>query len=165
MEQQPAWRRDFPIDWPQDHYVERREFVKFLVLTSLAFTAGQFWIAALSWRRRRRGAAEARRVATLSEVPVGGFVTFTYPGTSDDCLLIRPTEETLIAYGQRCTHLSCAVIPRLQDGVLHCPCHQGFFDLASGRPLSGPPRRPLPLVRLQVAGGQVYATGVVERTV
>jgi hypothetical protein len=35
MEEQPAWRRDFPIDWPQDHYVERRDFMKFMVLTSL----------------------------------------------------------------------------------------------------------------------------------
>jgi hypothetical protein len=28
---QPAWRRDFPIDWPQDQYIERRDFMKFLV--------------------------------------------------------------------------------------------------------------------------------------
>ena len=40
LEAQPAWRQDFPIDWPQDAYVERRDFVKFLVLTSLAFTVG-----------------------------------------------------------------------------------------------------------------------------
>ena len=38
---QPAWRQDFPIDWPQDLYVERRDFMKFLVLTSAAFTLGQ----------------------------------------------------------------------------------------------------------------------------
>ena len=38
MDQQPAWRHDFPIDWPQDHYVERRDFMKFMVLTSLALT-------------------------------------------------------------------------------------------------------------------------------
>ena len=28
MAEQPAWRTDFPIDWPQDHYVERRDFMK-----------------------------------------------------------------------------------------------------------------------------------------
>ena len=43
---QPAWRQDFPIDWPQDLYVERRDFMKFLVLTSAAFTSGQLWIGA-----------------------------------------------------------------------------------------------------------------------
>ena len=36
LELQPAWRQDFPIDWPQDQYVARRDFMKFLVLTSLA---------------------------------------------------------------------------------------------------------------------------------
>ena len=38
-DRQPAWREDFPIDWPQDQYVERRDFMKFLVLTSAALTA------------------------------------------------------------------------------------------------------------------------------
>ena len=31
---QPAWRQDFPIDWPQDNEVARRDFVKFMVLIS-----------------------------------------------------------------------------------------------------------------------------------
>ena len=39
-DEQPAWRQDFPIDWPQDLYVERRDFVKFLVMTSGAFLSG-----------------------------------------------------------------------------------------------------------------------------
>jgi len=38
---QPAWRQDFPIDWLQDQYVERRDFMKFLVLISAAMTTGQ----------------------------------------------------------------------------------------------------------------------------
>ena len=38
---QPHWRQDFPTDIPEDDHVARREFVKFLVLTSGAFVAGQ----------------------------------------------------------------------------------------------------------------------------
>src|SRR4030095_11197253 len=49
MDEQPAWRNDVPIDWAQDQYVERRDFTKFMVLTSLALTVGQFWIAARNW--------------------------------------------------------------------------------------------------------------------
>jgi len=30
-ESQPVWRQDFPIDWPQDQYVERRDFVRQIV--------------------------------------------------------------------------------------------------------------------------------------
>jgi Rieske Fe-S protein len=165
MERQPAWRTDFPIDWPQDHYVERRDFMKFMVLTSLAFTAGQFWIAAQNFWRRRRGRPEIRRVASVNDVPASGAVVFTYPGDHDQCLLLRLADDRLVAYGQKCTHLSCAVTPRLEEGVLHCPCHEGTFEAASGRPLAGPPRRPLPRVHLEVRGSDVYATAVEERTV
>jgi Rieske Fe-S protein len=165
MEEQPAWRTDFPIDAPQDHYVERRDFMKFMVLTSLALTVGQFWIAAQNWWRRRRGEPEIRRVAALDDLPVGGVLTFTYPGPQDDCVLVRASQDALVAYGQKCTHLSCAVRPRVDEGVIHCPCHEGYFDLRSGRPIAGPPRRPLPLVRIEVRGNQVYATGVEERAV
>ena len=53
--EQPAWRQDFPIDWSQDHYVARRDYAKFLALTSLAFAVGQLWIGVKSLRRRGRG--------------------------------------------------------------------------------------------------------------
>jgi Rieske Fe-S protein len=156
---------DFPIDWPQDHYVERREFMKFMVLTSLALTVGQFWIGVQNWWRRRRGVPEMRRIATLDQLPAGGVFTFAYPGPDDDCVLVRTRDDRLVAYSQKCTHLSCAVRPQVEQGIIHCPCHEGFFDLASGRPLAGPPRRPLDLVRLQVRGSDIYATGVEARTV
>lgn len=165
LEAQPQWRKDFPIDWPLDHYVERRDFMKFLVLTSFAFTVGQFWIAAQNWWRRRRGLPEIQRVAALADLPVGGAITFAYPGEHDDCILVRSGDRTLVAYSQKCTHLACAVRPRPDEGVLHCPCHEGFFDLESGRPVAGPPRRPLPVVRLEVRGSEIYATGVEERTI
>lgn len=55
LHDQPQWRQDFPIDWPQDHYVARRDFAKFLCLTSLALAAGQLWIGAQNIWRRRRG--------------------------------------------------------------------------------------------------------------
>jgi nitrite reductase/ring-hydroxylating ferredoxin subunit len=163
MESQPRWRTDFPIDWPQDHYVERRDFMKFMVLTSLAFTVGQFWIAARNWWRR--GARpDARPIASLAALPVGGAVTFSYPGEHDTCLLVRTAEDVLVAYDQKCTHLSCAVRPRVSEGILQCPCHEGAFDLRSGRPIAGPPRRPLSRVLLEVRGDAIYATDVVDRS-
>jgi Rieske Fe-S protein len=165
MDEQPAWRNDFPIDWPQDHYVERREFTKFMVLTSLALTVGQFWIAGRNWWRRRLASTGVQRVASLADVPVGGVLTFTYPDEHDDCVLVRTGERELLAYSQKCTHLSCAVRPLVERGVIHCPCHDGFFDLQSGRPIAGPPRRPLPIIRLELRGNEIYATGVDARTV
>jgi nitrite reductase/ring-hydroxylating ferredoxin subunit len=165
MEQQPAWRRDFPIDWPQDHYVERREFLKFLVLTSAALSAGHFWIAAQNWWRKGRRQPAARRVAAMSELPVGGVLTFAYPGEHDDCFVARPSETELVSFSQKCTHLSCAVRPLVDRGVIQCPCHEGYFDLRSGRPIAGPPQRPLPIIHLEVRGPDIYATAVEERSV
>lgn len=165
LEVQPVWRQDFPIDWPQDHYVARRDFTKFMTLTSLAFVVGQFWIGAQNMLRRRRGKPEIRRIASLSALPVGQSLTFTYPRVHDDCILVRSDAQTLLAYSQKCTHLACAVVPRLGTGDIHCPCHEGYFDLATGRPIAGPPRRPLPRVTLQVRGDDIYATGVELSTI
>lgn len=164
-EDQPSWRGDFPIDVPEDHYVARRDYTKFMILTSLAFVVGQSWIAVKSLLRRGQAKSPARaEIARLADVPVGGVRTFHYPGPENSCLLLRIDDRTLVAYDQECTHLSCAVVPRLERGDLLCPCHVGTFDLATGRPLSGPPRRPLRRITLEVRGGVVYATGVEERT-
>jgi nitrite reductase/ring-hydroxylating ferredoxin subunit len=169
-EEQPAWRGDFPIDWPQDDYVVRRDFTKFMVLTSLAFVVGQFFIGIQSWWRRRRGRPAPRRIAPLDQVPVGGVLPFHYPDDDTPCLLLRPEFDTLLAYDQNCTHLSCGVVPEMaaqpSECRLRCPCHHGLFDLTTGRPLAGPPRRPLSRIELEVrADGTIWATGIEERTV
>jgi Rieske Fe-S protein len=162
--EQPAWRRDFPIDLPQDAYVARRDYAKFLVLTSLAFVVGQFGIAFAGLKRVLVKPA-ALKIARVEDVPPGGALVFHFPGPHDPCLLVRDEDGSFLAYGQKCTHLSCAVVPHVDKDRIGCPCHEGAFDLATGRPLAGPPRRPLPLVKLEVRDGAVYALGVEERTV
>jgi Rieske Fe-S protein len=162
---QPAWRQDFPIDWPQDLYVERRDFMKFMVLTSAAFTIGQLWIGAQNWYRQRRGQPPVQRVASVVDVAVGAAIGFTYPHEHERCLLVRLSTDEFVAFGQQCTHLSCAVIPRPDEGIFYCPCHEGRFDLRTGVPTAGPPRRPLMRVLLERRGPDIYAVGVEERTV
>lgn len=160
---QPVWRQDFPIDWPQDHYVERRDFVKFLTLISGALALGQVWVAMQSWRGERSTTTTGRRVAP-ADMAVGTIITFNYPTEHDPCVLVRLGEREYVAYSQVCTHLSCAVIPRPDSGDIHCPCHEGLFDLRTGRPIAGPPPRPLPRIRLDVRPDGIYATGVEVRT-
>ncbi len=164
MHEQPQWRRDFAIDWPEDQHVSRRDFAKFLVLTSGAFVCGQAWIAVQSLVRDRRKPPGRKRIASLADVPKGTAIMFGYPGDHDPCLLIHTRDGKLLAYDQKCTHLSCAVIPKLDEGILHCPCHEGIFDLATGRNIAGPPPRPLPVITLDIVGDEVFATGIEERT-
>jgi len=163
-EAQPAWRQDFPIDWPQDQYVERRDFMKFMVLTSAAFALGQLWIGLQNWWRQHNGVLPIMRVASVDDLAVGGALVFTYPAAHDSCLLVRLSAAEFVAFSQKCTHLSCAVIPRPEEQVFYCPCHEGRFDLRTGVPVAGPPRRPLPRIVLDIRGRDIYATGVEERT-
>lgn len=165
MAEQPKWRKDFPVDWPEDHYVARRDFTKFLVLTSLAFTVGQFWIAFQNFFRRRKGEPEKLLIARVAELPVGGVKTFSFPESHDKCVLVRIDERTFAAYSQECTHLSCSVVPEPEMERLRCPCHEGFFDLATGRPIAGPPQRPLARIKIEDVAGAIYATGVELRTI
>lgn len=161
---QPRWRNDFPVDWGDDDYVSRRELVKFVVLTSGAFAVGQLWILARALFRRGRPAPEARLVARLDELPVGGAKTFEYPEAGTTRLLVRTGPRAFVAYDQKCTHLQCPVIPVVREGKIHCPCHNGWFDLATGEPRGGPPQRRLPRVDLELRGEEVYAVGLEEGT-
>jgi Rieske Fe-S protein len=161
---QPQWRNDFPVDVPQDELVARRDFTKFLVLTSLAFVVGQSWIAVENFSRRRRGEPEVKKVANLEDIPIGGSMVFAYPGEHDKNVLIRLGYQRFIAYNQKCTHLGCAVVPEPDKNRLLCPCHNGAFDLVTGRPTQGPPRRPLPKITLEIRDNVLYATGVEVRS-
>ncbi len=160
-DEQPKWRRDFPIDVEVDEYLARRDFTKFMVLTSLAFVCGQFWIVLQSLVRRRK--LHERRIAAVDDVAIGKAISFHYPTERDPCLLLRRSQDKFVAYSSQCTHLMCPVRPDLEHGRLHCPCHEGFFDAATGRPTAGPPRRPLPRIELRIDGGVIYATNVEER--
>lgn len=162
-DQQPRWRQDFPIDTAQDNYVARRDFTKFMILTSGAFVVGQLWIALHNQFRKRRGKPSEKAIAAVRDVAVGSSLGFRYPD-SQLCLLIRPDQDTFLAYGNKCTHLHCPVRPVLPESKLQCPCHNGYFDLHTGRPLAGPPRLPLPRISLEIRGGVLYATGVELRT-
>ncbi|HEY5951392.1 MAG TPA: Rieske (2Fe-2S) protein [Kofleriaceae bacterium] len=156
MHEQPQWRKDFSTDWPEDNFVARRDFAKFLVLTSGAFVAGQAWIAAHSLVRSRRTPPSRLKIGSLSAIARGTVTMFAYPTDHDPCLLIRTRDGQLLAYSQKCTHLSCAVVPKLDEGI---------FDLATGRNIAGPPPRPLPAIELDVVGDDIFAIGVKARTV
>ncbi len=162
--EQPQWRQDFPIDVAQDEYVSRRELVKFMVLTSAALAVGQVWIVLRRAFGRTPASPASEAIAAVNELPVGGARTFHYPEGSTPRLLVRTGAATFVAYDQQCTHLMCPVVPAVELGRLHCPCHNGWFDLETGRPVAGPPQRALPRVLLEVRDNTVYAIGVEEPT-
>jgi nitrite reductase/ring-hydroxylating ferredoxin subunit len=155
----PLWQDEFSVFTADERYVSRRQFAKFLTLTSFAMLAGNVWILARSWFHRAPSFPE-QAVAQAGEIPVGGAKTFAYPTADDPCILVRTAEDSYAAFSQKCTHLSCAVYYEREQNRLACPCHQGFFSIADGAVLQGPPQRPLPRVTLRVKDGQLVAIGV-----
>ncbi len=153
------WRTDFPIEWEGDHYVSRREMVKFLTLGSLIL-AGANWLTAIASRFMRNPSYPEKLIGSASQLEQNGSMLFRYPTDQDPCIAVRTPEGQLLAYSQVCTHLSCAVVYSKKENALLCPCHKGSFEVQQGRPTGGPPTRPLPRIVLQQRGDQVFATGV-----
>ncbi len=155
----PQWREDFPIRWDKDHYVTRRELAKFLTLGS-GLLAGANLLVAVIGLRQQAPAYPRVRIASAGDVAPGGSLLFRYPTAEDPCIVLRDASGAFRAYSQVCTHLSCAVVHRPSENTLRCPCHEGLFSADDGRPLAGPPTRPLPRVVIEQQGGDLIATGI-----
>jgi Rieske Fe-S protein len=158
-ERPAAWREEFPIREGDERYVTRRQFARFLVLTSFAMLVGQFWILTKSWLGKTPRSVETT-IKGAAALSVGGSVVFDYPETGEPCLLIRRSQDEFVAFSQKCTHLSCAVTYSKDNDRIECPCHNGYFSPRDGRVLQGPPPRPLPRVILDRRGGELVAIGM-----
>ncbi len=163
QQNEPLWREEFSVYTADERYVNRRQFTKFLTLTSFAMFVGNCWILVRSWGRHPRTQFPERVVAHASEIPVGGVKIFEYPGPGEQCILVRPVADTYVAYSQKCTHLSCAVYYAREHNRLECPCHEGYFSIKDGSVIQGPPPRPLPHVVLERRGDDLVALRMEDR--
>lgn len=119
-----------------------------------------------------------------TDIESGAKPTFAYPwdpargamrdGTRLNQLLVLRLDDAayaaetraraadgVIAYSAVCTHQKCTVMGWHPDTHLFiCPCHETNFDPADGaRVLSGPARKSLPALPLQVADGVLTVAG------
>ena len=158
---QIRWKEDFPVPSDEDSYVTRRELTKFLGMTSLAFLLGTIAVAARKlWRAR--AVETAVPVVPVDELAVGAHKLFRYPTENDACILLRLEQEKFVAFNQRCTHLACPVYFEGASKRLVCPCHKGFFSAEDGRPLAGPPKRPLESLTVSVRDNKVWVKAYSE---
>ena len=129
---------------------------------------------------------ERVRVAALEELgEVWSFQYFDYPfltGKLPGVVLRLPQPVPgglsrdgvhLAAWSRVCTHQGCTVdyVKNLEAGAIlynyrsdhpffGCKCHFGAYDpVQAGRAVFGPPRYPLPRIRLELEGETLYATG------
>jgi thiosulfate dehydrogenase [quinone] large subunit len=99
----------------------------------------------------------AARLAAVADVPVGGALAVTLPGSGTAALLVHPSAGTFIAFRRACTHAGCAVDISPDRRTFRCPCHGAVYDAHTGRVLAGPAPAPLPRVPVRVVGPDVLA--------
>jgi len=158
-DEESLWRDEFSVFQEREKFVNRRQLMKFLTLTSMGMFVGNLWILLRSWVRREP-TYPRETIAHAGEVPVGGVKLFRYPTPKEQCLLVRTGDEDYVAYSQKCTHLSCAVYYSREDNQLICPCHNGRFSIRDGAVIQGPPTRALPHVVLERKGQELIAIGM-----
>jgi Rieske Fe-S protein len=155
------WREEFPYPWDEDEIVTRRDTLRFLLAGSGALFLATSALAIIG-NLPAGPTVKAVPVAKVGELRENEWKVFDFPDRYAQGILINVPGKGLRAYSDVCTHLSCAVIYE-GNGRLHCPCHDGYFDAATGNAVAGPPVRPLPLIQLAISNGIIYAVKEVPR--
>lgn len=157
-----GWREEFPYPWDEDEIVTRRDTLRFLLAGSGALFLATGALAILGHLPAGPN-VQAAPIARVGELAENEWRVFNFPDQYAQGILINLPGKGLVAYSDVCTHLSCAVIYQGDGKHLHCPCHNGLFDAATGNVLAGPPIRPLPLIQLAIHDGTIYAVKLVPR--
>ncbi|MFJ4810731.1 Rieske (2Fe-2S) protein [Streptomyces longwoodensis] len=89
-------------------------------------------------------------LTTTSDIPEGGGKVFG----DKKVVVTQPTAGDFKAFSAVCTHQGCAV-KSVQDGVIHCPCHNSNFSITDGSVKSGPATKALPPVSIKVSGDSI----------
>ena len=100
--------------------------------------------------------ADPVRVGTIDDIPEGESLTIPfgrYPA------LVINTDQGLRAYSAVCTHFACICKWDAADKVIHCPCHEGYFEPYEGEVISGPPPTPLEKIPLTITDGEIFIGG------
>lgn len=110
--------------------------------------AGCAWLPGTDAEEARPAGAPKSFVAREADVnPVHYFVKGKVKG-----VLVR-TPKGIVGYENKCPHQGGPTT--LKDKALACAWHGSTFDPATGKPLSGPARKPLPALKLAFQDGFV----------
>ena len=90
------------------------------------------------------------RFAPLAEV--GGAMKVVPEGSFEPVIVVRLSEDELIAFSSACPHWGCEVSLPDEEGLIACSCHESYFDI-EGRYLTGPAEEDLPRVKLVLEAG------------
>lgn len=136
----------------------RRKFVSFFLGGSILGTIAAFLYPVIRFLlppEQIESVVNKVEAAKVGEMAPNSFKIFKF-GNSPGILINTPSGE-LRAFTAICTHLACTVRYDTESETIHCPCHNGRFDLA-GNVLSGPPPAPLEAYDVEISGEKIYVS-------
>lgn len=87
-------------------------------------------------------------LAATADVEIGGALFL------EGVVITQPSTGEFFAFDRTCTHSQCPVTD-LQDGLIHCNCHNSLFDPSTGENVGGPAPSPLTSIPVTVEGDQI----------
>jgi cytochrome b6-f complex iron-sulfur subunit len=141
---------------------QRRTFLKVLVGVFAVIWAGMTTFPLLrylgSGSRLQENTQQVTSVSVgkASDFPPGSSKNFQFG--SQPALLIALADGSYAAYNAVCTHLGCTVQYEQPKNSISCACHGGQYDPATGKNVSGPPPKPLALLKAEVVKGDIIVS-------
>jgi nitrite reductase/ring-hydroxylating ferredoxin subunit len=93
------------------------------------------------------------KVGSLNDFPTGSMKKVQL---HDNNVLVANLSGQIYAMGDSCTHRHCSLSEGTIEGnIVICPCHQGRFDLTTGKVIAPPPKGDEPAYGVKLQGSDV----------
>ncbi len=93
------------------------------------------------------------KIGPFADFPVGSMKKVQ---VHDEDVLVANISGRLYAIGDVCTHRGCSLSEGTLEGTtVICPCHEGHFDLTTGKVIAPPPKRDESSYEVQLQGSDV----------
>lgn len=93
------------------------------------------------------------KIGSLNDFPAGSMKKAR---VHDEGVLVTNISGKIYAIGDTCTHRGCSLSEgTLEDTTVICPCHEGRFDITTGKVIGSPPKRDEPSYEVQLQDSDV----------
>ena len=159
----PAWAEEFSVHAAEDAYVQRRQFTKFLVLTSFGMVAGNgwIWLKALTAEERAEWpeAVVAQRVGDRGRHRAVLFLSRRRPIPASWSAAPTASSRPSARSARTCPAPSTT---RRRSDRLECPCHEGYFSARTAACCRGRRRGRCRRCCLEQRGDDLVAIGMID---
>jgi 3-phenylpropionate/trans-cinnamate dioxygenase ferredoxin subunit len=94
------------------------------------------------------------RITSTASLPDGRGIRVE---AGSHCIALFRLGDQVHAIGDRCSHAEASLSEgELFDGEIECPRHGAAFDLHTGKPLSLPATKPVPVYQTRTEDGDLF---------